>query len=415
MIISPRRPLATTYLDVELPTSKSIHIRAMLIEALSNGICSAPKQTNTDDAQLMQSLLRSTDTHLHTDNAGTVMRFLTAYTATLKGETHIISGSPRMHQRPIAPLVDALRQLGADIRYLGEEGYPPLEITGQTLIPNGPICIDAQNSSQYVSALMLIGSKLPGGITLSWVHTPTSFHYITLTAQMLTHSGAKTQFSFDTSTGQIRGVTVNEATWKPQSINLEKDWSAASYWYSAVALNPSLTVTFKGLSNNSSQGDAALPSIFTNFGVQSTWDKDILTINNQHTSTQHFTYDATNTPDLIPTLVATCCATNTHFTITGTNSLRIKESDRIAALQQELSKLGYILDDSKPNNTLSWHGDKTTLINKQLISTHNDHRIAMSMALMAFAVGDIEMKNTDVVSKSYPLFWQQITSLLTTL
>ncbi len=400
---------------VDLPISKSMQVRALLIEKISQGKCHASLQPSTEDAMLMKGLLNEIDQtqseliHLDCNNAGTSFRFLTSYCAALEGKQFILSGCKRMKHRPIKPLVDALKTLGADIEYIENDDCPPLKIVGKN-IKGGTVSIDAQMSSQYVSSLMIASTLFEEGIEITWKEKPTSYNYIALTSEMLTECGVDVS---PANNGQ--GVKVRKNIWYDGEIDCGVDWSAAAFWYAVVALKKRHTVIMKNLTCNTPQPDFAAMAIFEKLGVVTRQLEDGVEITNKQLSAESnnspLILDLSKTPDIVPPLVVACCAKGKQFQFSGINSLRLKECDRVAALTSELRKFGYILNDSIDDNLLSWNGTITNPTN-QTVDTHSDHRIAMAMAVLTLKVKTLEINNINVVGKSYPKFWEHFAQIV---
>jgi 3-phosphoshikimate 1-carboxyvinyltransferase len=328
------------------------------------------------------------------------MRFLTAYLCTQPGE-FTLTGSLRMKQRPIGPLVAALKQIGAGIEYTEDEGYPPLLIKGGKL-SGGAIEIEAGISSQFISALMMIGPTLKGGLTIHLKGDVVSASYIEMTLSLMNDCGAGARFD-----GQQ--ITIPEGSYKLETFSVESDWSGASYWFQVAALLPGSEITLPYLSRDSVQGDAALVQIFDPLGVQSAFNEEGLAIRSEKMQLpDHFEYDFTACPDLVQTLAVTLCALGIPFRFRGTITLRVKETDRIAALQAELQKLGYVLTADPRGNWLEWDGSRCEPESDPLIRTYHDHRMAMAFAPLAISLGKIAIEDPAVVSKSYPAYWEDL-------
>lgn len=410
MIYSLSKP-QQLHTAVQLPSSKSIANRTLIISSLC-GIHPSELghiQGCDDTDVLMHAICNLGSQHIFDIGAaGTAMRFLTARLAITPGE-HIITGSKRMQQRPIALLVNALRQLGADITYVQQEGFPPLSIKGKTL-SGGSITLEGNVSSQYISALLLIAPTLQQGLTLKLTGTIISRPYIDMTLKLMQQWGADAGWCSDDT------ISVKPQPYaKPAKPSIERDWSAAAFWLEITALYNLCTdkphdasVLLRKLTRQDSlQGDSLAAAYFEQLGVQVESCEDGTMCSNSGLRAAKFEYDFTSTPDLAQTVIVTCCLLGTHFRISGLQSLRIKETDRIAALQTELRKLGYIIKEEEAG-TLVWDGQRCTAENNPVIDTYDDHRMAMAFAPAALALGSIKINEPMVVTKSYPTFWQDL-------
>lgn len=342
--------------------------------------------------------------------AGTAMRFMTAFLAATEHGEHVITGTERMQHRPIKVLVDALRRLGADISYEGEEGFPPLRIKGSTL-EGGELDVAGDISSQYISALLMIGPVLKKGLTLRLNGEIISRPYIDLTLWTMREFGADAEWiSMDT-------IKVEPKPYAQRPYFIESDWSAASYWYEMVALSDDAEaeVRLEGLMDGSKQGDSSVRYIFSLLGVKTIFASKTpgkpttVTLTKSGHRVPRLEYDFVNVPDLAQTFVCACCAMKLPFHFTGLQTLKIKETDRIAALKTELGKLGYVLEAIN-DRELRWDGTKSPASNLQSpasIDTYDDHRMALAFAPMAL-VSPICINNPEVVSKSYPHYWEDL-------
>lgn len=373
-------------MEVELPASKSISNRMLILNALCGG--ELHNVARCDDTDAMRRAL-ATDTTasgavatVNIGAAGTAMRFLTAYYATLEGSTVILDGTERMRHRPIALLVDALRRCGADIEYAGEEGFPPLRITGRKLSASH-IEIAGNVSSQYISALLMV-APLMGCRTVTLTGEIISLPYITMTLTLMRLMGVDCVMN-----GNNISIPA-DAHYVPCDFTVENDWSAASYWLEMQSLLPESRITLKGLHSESAQGDSAVAGIFSRMG-----------------GTAPIILDLKETPDLAQTIVVTACLLGRHFHITGLRTLRIKETDRIDALCTQLRRLGYIIT-AGDDFSLSWNGERCAPEPEPHISTLDDHRMAMSFAPAAVLFPGIVIDDVEVVSKSYPDFWRHL-------
>lgn len=400
---------------VNLPASKSISNRALIISALAHKqsedkeLILPENLSDCDDTDVIIKALRDMPYEINIKAAGTAMRFMTAYLSVTPGE-HIITGTERMKHRPIKILVDTLRSLGADITYIGEEGYPPLKIKGKNL-KGGTIEIASNISSQYISALLMIAPTLEEGLTVRLNGTIASRPYIDLTLWIMNEFGAEAEW-----TG-VDTIHVGKRNYTARPYYIENDWSASSYWYEMMALYNSSEshVTMKGLADGSRQGDAAVKYMFSLLGTKTSYAIDQqqiptdVTLKESNRMLRRMDYDFTNQPDLAQTLVCTCLAIGMHFNFRGLASLKIKETDRIEALKTEMRKLGYVIYDYN-DSELRWDGEKCDVMPDVSIDTYDDHRMAMAIAPMAIVLGEIKINNPEVVSKSYPHYWEDLKS-----
>jgi 3-phosphoshikimate 1-carboxyvinyltransferase len=394
---------------IQLPASKSISNRALIIYALSGGRNLPENLSDCDDTEVIIEALRYMPDEINIKAAGTAMRFMTAYLSVMRG-THIITGTDRMKHRPIAILVDALRRLGANIEYVGEEGYPPLKITGKKLA-GGLLEIPGNVSSQYISALLMIGPMLKDGLTLQLTGEIISRPYIDLTLWMMGEFGAEAKWS-STDT-----ITVAHKPYKGRDYYIESDWSGASYWYEMVALSKdrNAEVRLTGLMDGSMQGDSTSRYIFSLLGVKTIFETQtkgvpqMVTLKKNGRGVTKLEYDFVNAPDLAQTFVVTCAALDIPFHFKGLATLKIKETDRIEALKREMAKLGYVIHDAN-DSELYWDGERCEPQLEQGIDTYEDHRMALAFAPFAMKQEGLIINNPQVVTKSYPKFWEDLKS-----
>ncbi|MDE6534756.1 MAG: 3-phosphoshikimate 1-carboxyvinyltransferase [Muribaculaceae bacterium] len=395
-------PEELTERAVKLPLSKSESNRALIISALTAG-AELPRQVaDCDDTDVMLAALERTSGPVNIGAAGTAMRFLTAYYAVTPGAQVTLDGSERMRQRPIGQLVDALRSLGADIEYLGKEGFPPLEIKGR-MLEGGEVEIPASVSSQFISALLMVGPTMTKGLTLRLTGRIISRPYIYMTLEMMEQAGAKVNFDENAQT-----ITVEPGKYTLPLPPVEADWSAASYWFEIAAISAE-PVALEGLRMKSLQGDSAVKDLFKVTGLETSWDGGLLNLQLTPDAGARLELDLTDTPDLTQTLAVTCCMLGLPFRFTGVESLKIKETDRLGALQMELSKLGFILDVEDPGIIL-WRGARYEPEGEEIepIQTYDDHRMAMAFAPAAIFFPGLRINDCEVVSKSYPRFWNDL-------
>lgn len=394
---------------VVLPASKSISNRALLINALSQSRLAPENVSDCDDTRAMLAALRDMPETIDIGAAGTAMRFLTAYLSVTDGQ-HVITGTERMRHRPIAILVNALRQLGAQIDYLGEEGFPPLCIMGCTNLEGGEISLPGDVSSQYISALLMVAPVLRKGLSLELTGKIVSRPYLDMTISMMREFGAEVVWD---DNNRIR---VSPVPYRPIPYVIENDWSAASYWYEMVALSEDAhaEVVLPRLYEKSMQGDSRVAELFSRLGVETEFCADSIgekSICIRKAKTQPvvamFEADLTNQPDLAQTMVVTCAMLGVPFRLTGLQSLKIKETDRIAALRAELKKLGYSIGEEN-DSVLFWNGERTEAETHPAIATYQDHRMAMAFAPVCLRTGHLCVLEPHVVSKSYPSFWKDL-------
>lgn len=365
--------------------------------------------SDCDDTRVMLTALRERPETVNVQAAGTAMRFLTAYLSVTPG-THFITGTERMRHRPIAPLVDALRRLGVRIDYTGNEGFPPLHIEGHDL-RGGEIDLPGNVSSQYISALLMIGPILENGLTLHLTGQVVSRPYIDMTLDVMHHFGARTVWT-DEQTIHVEG-----GGYEPTHYYIENDWSASSYWYEIIALSddPDASIFLPGLFRQSIQGDNAVQRMFRPLGVETQFIQDAnrlegIMLRKAECQTKQLNLDFTNQPDLAQTLVVTCAMLDIPFHFTGLQSLKIKETDRLTALRTELGKLGYVLHEEQ-GSILRWDGERGSAQPDAAIDTYEDHRMAMAFAPACLKLGEVRINNPQVVSKSYPHFWEDLKRL----
>ena len=386
---------------IALPTSKSITNRALMIAALCGGAPQVLRPALCDDTDVMvQALSASDGAFIDVGAAGTAMRFLTAYFSVREGMTVTLDGTVRMRQRPIGPLVDALRSLGGCIEYLGEEGYPPLRITGSAL-RGGDVTMPGGVSSQFASAIMMILPVVGGG-TLQLTGDIVSAPYIHLTSAVMRDMGVQVDVSGNRITVGV-GYAGNDCV-------VEGDWSAAAPWYALAALLPQSRLMLEGLVADSVQGDARLVDLGRQLGIASRFDAQGVSLD-----TSHFIgcccsafADMSATPDLVMSWAVLLCLLERSFRMTGVRTLRQKESDRVEALREGLQRLGYVLK-IESEDAISWYGERTPVPEQPpVIDTHGDHRLAMAFAPAAVRFPGLVIRDAGVVSKSYPAFWRHL-------
>ncbi|HLG35954.1 MAG TPA: 3-phosphoshikimate 1-carboxyvinyltransferase [Bacteroidia bacterium] len=392
-----KKPLKAT---IHLPSSKSISTRLLMMEALSGKKFPLKNISEADDTKLLQQLLSSDNNTLDAQNAGTCFRFLTAYLSLKEGEW-ILTGSERMKERPIGELVDALRMMGAAINYLEKENFPSLSIHGKRL--NGKeIQIDASQSSQFVSALLLIAPYVEGGLKLKMVGEISSEPYIEMTLKLMEQFGIKILRNGNS-------IEIEQQEYVAKEFSVEPDWSSAAFWYAMAALSDAAEIFLEGLSAESMQGDSIVAELMKSFAVQTKFTKEGAVITRLGKSIQkNFSFNFSGHPDLAPAFFVLCSALGVEAKFTGIKNLSIKESNRAEALKTELEKCGAKIsrineDEYRITSTIN------NSIN-QPFNNYNDHRLAMAFAMLAIPLGKVEIKNPAVVSKSYPGFWNDLRS-----
>lgn len=390
---------------IELAGSKSIANRALIIRALCKEPFPIHRIANANDTQLMQQLVESNAELLDAGPAGTTFRFLTAYLS-LQSGSQVLTGTERMKQRPIGLLVNALKSLGADIQYLEKEGYPPLKINApnEELGKNNKVSIPADTSSQYLSALLMIAPTLPNGLELSLVGNIVSRPYLEMTLSLMKYFGINYQWSDQT-------ILIRPQEYVGRSFTVEADWSAASYHYALAAFAEEVDLQLNGLFHDSVQGDAVLADMMTHFGVQTTYNETgIRLTKSAKAESRPFEKDFLYCPDLAQTIAVICAGTGMEGHFTGLQTLRIKETDRIAALKNELNKVGVAFyEDSNKKEWFVVKG-KADFNHVPSFATYEDHRMAMAFAPLAM-FHEIEIEEPEVVGKSYPDFWKDLKSL----
>ena len=396
---------AVTHLSatIQLPASKSESNRLLILQALSNGNMKIVNFSTANDTLLLQKALNSKSLIVNIDDAGTAMRFLTSFFA-MRNEHKIVKGTDRMHQRPVHDLVEALHQIGFRINYLGQPGFPPIEIIPVNLDSlNNKVTIDGSISSQFISSLMMIGASLPHGLEITITGEVASKPYILLTAALMRKAGIESAINFPI-------ITIAKQEYKTTVLSAGDDWTNAGYWYSFVALYPSAAIVLEGLEEETAQGDKILLEWGNYFGVKSEFKQGALYLSKlENTLTESLHFDFTPHPDLAQTIIVLCAAKGIQATFSGLQSLRIKETDRIAALQAELKKFDVELVETL-NGNFTLEGK--FVARPVTIETYNDHRMAMCFAPLA-VLAPITFTDPSVVSKSYPDFWNQMAKLLT--
>lgn len=387
--------------SIQITGSKSESNRLLLLQALYPEF-KLENVSNSDDSNLMTNALSSQSEVIDIHHAGTAMRFLTAYFSIQEGRETVLTGSKRMKERPIKILVEALQDLGAEISYEKNEGFPPLKITGKKLTKN-KVSLKANVSSQYISALLLIASKLENGLELTLEGEITSIPYINMTLSLLDEIGVESAFE-----GNKITVKPNTKKLDAKILTVESDWSSASYYFSIVALSDVGTeITLSSYKENSLQGDSALVEIYKYFGVSTVFNQNSLTLKKENSNLEPLTLDLKNAPDIAQTIAVTCFALGMPCDLIGLHTLKIKETDRLVALKTEIEKLGGEVRITDKSLHLSASKEIKPLVS---IATYNDHRMAMAFAPLALKTSII-IEDAMVVSKSYPTFWEDLKSI----
>jgi 3-phosphoshikimate 1-carboxyvinyltransferase len=388
--------------EISLPSSKSISNRILIINALSYSPYLIDNLSDSDDTKVMEQVLSGSGNNFDIGHAGTAMRFLTAFLSKIVGEW-TLTGSERMQQRPIGILVDALRKLGASIEYNEREGFPPLRITG-TALQGGIIELDGSISSQYISALLMIAPTVQGGLTLKLKNQITSRPYIDLTLKLMKKFGIRHSWKGNE-------IFIGEQTYQPVRFSVEADWSGASYWYSMAALSEECDLLLKGLRLNSLQGDASQADWFHRyFGIQSKQEgNNVRLTKGKNPDFKKLEIDFIENPDIAQTFVVLSVCKKIPFIFSGLATLKIKETDRIKALQLEWIKYGVVLTEPQ-SGKLAWDGtfDTSLEIKSPVINTYHDHRMALAFAPAAMVFPEIIIDDPQVITKSYPQYWDDL-------
>lgn len=385
---------------INVSGSKSESNRLLILKSLFPNL-ELKNLSNSDDSKYLKKALEEDRSVVDISHAGTAMRFLTAYFASKEGKEVVLTGSERMQNRPISILVDALRSLGAEISYVKKEGYPPLKIQGKH-IRKKRVSIHGNVSSQYISALLLMAPGLEAGLELELLGKITSIPYINMTLALLRDLGIKCHWE-----GQVIRVEHKKSI-ADTSVTVESDWSSASYFYSLAALSQKAEITLKAYKKNSLQGDSSLVEIYRHFGVETIFGDDAITLVKKEIEPKSLTLDLANCPDLAQTIAVTCFGLRMACDLSGLHTLKIKETDRLVALQNELEKLGAKVSITDK----SLHLEKGAVISENVsIDTYDDHRMAMAFAPLCLKV-PIVINNAEVVTKSYTDFWKDFESVL---
>ncbi len=389
----------TTNGTVQLTGSKSECNRALIIEALSGGKVKVENISDAADTVTLQKALNSDLVEINIGPAGTAMRFLTAYLS-FGDKDVVLTGSERMKQRPIGVLVDALHAIGADIAYTENEGYPPLLIKGNSgQQKKNQITIKGDISSQYITALLLIAARLPMGLTLEIEGELTSKPYVEMTLAMLRQAGIQHEWEGNT-------IHIPHQEFRETTLTVEPDWSAASYWYAIAALSSEAELLLPSLTSYSLQGDSVITEIMANFGITSQFKNGGAYLKKEAKPLSRKIFDLKSCPDLAQTIIVVCAALGHEATFTGLETLKIKETDRVLALQTELAKMGVKLIEKGQVYKLDC--SERYIPDSIFINTYDDHRMAMAFAPLALLISELEIEDYEVVEKSYPAFWEDL-------
>lgn len=383
--------------EVKITGSKSESNRVLILQALYPQI-GMNNLSESDDSHVLQEALRKGSGTIDVHHAGTAMRFLTAFFAAKEGSEVLLTGSARMKERPIKLLVDALKYLGADVEYAEKTGFPPLKIKGRKLVKNS-VSVEAKISSQYISALMLIAPSLPEGLEINLMGQVTSTPYILMTLQLLQLAG------IDGSFDGRKVIIKPKSGLAPRTINIESDWSSASYYYSLAALAERAELKLSNFRKNSFQGDSCIAEIYKQFGVTTRFEEDFIILEKRPgKKPRKVKEDLSGSPDIAQTIAVTCLALGIECELTGLHTLKIKETDRLVALKSEIEKFGAKVKITGDSLQLFATGK---LKENVAVSTYNDHRMAMAFAPLGLKI-PLTILDAGVVSKSYPAFWEDL-------
>lgn len=406
MNLKLHKPINSVSGTINLPGSKSISNRILIIKALSGLDFSIQNLSDSDDTKHLKEAIENYSTYsiINVGHAGTDMRFLTAFLSIKNGD-YELTGSERLQQRPIKDLVDVLKTFGADIYYKNNEGFPPLQINGKQL-QGGAVEISGKISSQFITALLLVAPYFTKGLELTIKDELVSKPYVHMTIELMKEFGASVIWKDNKII-----VEPLPYTYHKKEFIVESDWSAASYYYSMVALSKIGTqLSIKGLFENSLQADDVCSNIYKNFGVKTTFnDNEIVISKNSKANTSLLELDFIECPDITQTIVCSCIGLNVPFKFTGLQTLKVKETDRITALQNELQKIGCAIEIT--DTSIQWTATKSEAIDNLSVATYNDHRMAMSFAPLCLLVDNVIVENAEAVSKSYPMFWEHLKSI----
>ena len=387
----------TIYGSVDLESSKSISNRLLIIKALCKTKFEIQNLSNAKDTKILNEILNSFETkkEINCEDAGTALRFLVAFLATKKGNWKI-SGSERMHERPIKPLIDSLVKLGSNIHYLENKGFPPIEIKSEKLT-SGKLKLPGNISSQFISALLLIAPTIKGGLNLEITSKVLSKPYIDMTLGLMSEFGI--EYSWENNL-----IKVKEQNYLSKNIKVENDWSAASFWYSFLALSKNGEIQIPNLFNNSIQGDSVLSVIYSKIGIKTEFNEESIILSKTERLAKELELDLSNYPDLALPIIVTCAGLGTKAYLIGLESLKIKESNRLECIKKELSKFNINCEIN--SSSIKIKENQNIVQPTSIIECHNDHRIVMSIAPLCMKVDYVKFDDKEVVNKSYPKFWE---------
>ena len=404
----------TNDIRINLPASKSMSNRWLMINHLTGSPFRIGKLSTSNDTKLLRQLLTQLENHTsdvyYCDNAGSVARFMMPLLAITSGH-HVLTGDERLCERPMAPLIDALRQMGIRVECTRREGFLPVQIQGG--VPNRrTIQVDPLLSSQFVSALLLVAPRMPEGISLTMTQRPTSRPYIEMTCDVLRQAGIEVRRS---SNGRTYYVQHLDGKLKPVNVTIERDWSSASYFYTMALLRPDLRIRLLGLQFDSCQGDSATDRFFQQLGVVSTEVRSpyrsagrSITLQGGGEKARVVQFNCLDCPDLVPTFAVAAAAAGQRAVLKGVSSIALKESDRREAITNELRRMGVTVNASDEE----LHILPSTLKPREMVRTYGDHRIAMAFAPLKLIYPDLEIENPDVVGKSFPEFWDEFDKVI---
>ena len=387
----------TIYGSVDLESSKSISNRLLIIKELCKTKFEIQNLSNANDTKILNEILNGFETKkdINCEDAGTALRFLIAFLATNEGDW-VVSGSKRMQKRPIKPLIDCLIKLGASINYLEKEGFPPIEIKNKKL-SSGKIRLPGNVSSQFISALLMVAPTIENGLTLEINSKVLSKPYINMTLDLMKEFGI--EYSWENNL-----IKVEQQNYSAKNIEVENDWSSASFWYSFLALSKSGEIKIPNLYANSLQGDSVLSNIYSKLGIKTEFNEDSIVLYKTKNIAKEIELDLSNHPDLALPIIVTCCGLGIKAFLMGLESLKIKESNRLECIKKELEKFNVI--SSISSSSIEIKENQKIVQPTSIIESHNDHRIAMSIAPLSMKVNSIKFDDKDVVNKSYPKFWE---------
>ena len=387
----------TIYGSIDLESSKSISNRLLIIRKLCKTKFEIQNLSNAKDTKILNEILNGFETKkdINCEDAGTALRFLIAFLATKEGDW-IVSGSKRMHERPIKPLIDCLTELGAEVKYLEKEGFPPVEIKSKKL-KSKKLSLPGDISSQFISALLMVAPTIENGLTLEITSKVLSKPYINMTLGLMREFGI--EFSWENNL-----IKVEQQNYLTKNIKVENDWSAASFWYSFLALSKSGEIQIPNLYANSLQGDSVLSSLYSKFGIKTEFNGDSIVLYKTKSIAKEIELDLSDYPDLALPIIVTCCGLGIKAYLMGLESLKVKESNRLECIKKELIKFN--INCETDSSSIKVKGNQKIVQPNSIIECQNDHRIAMSIAPLSMKVDSIKLDDKDVVNKSYPKFWE---------